>query len=225
MGRRKKIKREPLTKIDRDVNRQEVRSRVVNLLARRTYGMSPFPFTKEEIYNRVWGESAINAMSVLPKDAFIRRHQFRFRILQPVKDVFAYIECETDAPVIVYCDGQFMDSGNLSAEDANAVLEWVALRRRCVKEEADVGQAVTALLLAAVTYGQLKAFWPTFGTFMPATARAHFQTVRPTRASESLLHAWSQKTTMSPKEVDAILCEALMFDGMEPDDSFRLFSS
>jgi hypothetical protein len=222
---RRRKRQIPKTKIEKDVNRQRVEIRVAELTRLRTLGMSPFPFTSRQMYEMVLGEKLVGALKLVPQEMLNCGEYFRFKVWQPERATHANIQILMTEKVPLISGGEFMDAPHLSEEELRKVVDWVWLRRTVGTEEAKVDAAIKVLLNTANTYGQIKGFWPTFGIFLPRDIRDEFDAKRASRPTDEMVHAWSAATTLSPKDVDRILSEALMFDGMTFDDQVTLFGS
>jgi hypothetical protein len=223
MGRRKyhsAAKKEPLTKIQRDPNRQELLSRIRHMMLARVIGMSPFPFEPRQFYKLVWGEERLMAMAVLPIEMFECSDAMRVHSTECMDtQTRPYTSFRLNLGMKLPCERNGNLYDNVMPEGDRATLNaWAKLRLRLMVDRDEVIKATEGLLNTAVTYGQIRAFWPTVEQFMSLRAQEMMQKHRKSRPSLAMHNEWDKAIKRSTRDVDIMLVEGAMFDTHDLSD-------
>jgi hypothetical protein len=227
MGRKRSTKKEPLTKVQRDHNRGQFLDRVRTMMYTRTLGMSPFPFEPRQFYKLVWGEARLEAINSLPFEMFNLNDAMR-----------VYSTDHMDAQNRPYCamrlnlgmklpseSSAMLHDDLMPEEERDKLNTWAKLRLRLMVERVEVIQATEGILNTAVTYGQIREFWPTVEQFMPEHVQEQMRKHRRSRPSPAMYSAWSKATKLTVGSVDIMLVEAAMFDTQQFNDPISFITN
>lgn len=227
MRRRSSTKKEPTTKVQRDSDRSHFLSRVRTMMFQRIIGMSPFPFEPRDFYRLVWGEERLAAINTLPFEMFTLNDSMR-----------VYSMDHMDAQARPYCalrlslgmklpseSSAMLHDDQMPAEERDKLNTWAKLRLRMMNDRDEVVAATEGILNTAVTYGQIRAFWPTVENFMPEHVQQKMRMHRSSRPSSAMHAAWDKAIKRSVRDVDIMLVEAAMFDTCDTSDPVGFITS
>ncbi len=224
MGRKRSTKKEPLTKVQRDHNRGQFLNRIRTMMYARTIGMAPFPYEPRTFYRMVWGEARMEAMAALPIDMFDLQDTVMVHSTESEhRDTRPYCALRVRLGMkLPHQKSAVLVDDCLSIEDRGILNAWARLRLRLMDERDQIVGATEGILNTAVTYGQIKAFWPTVEKFMPSEVQESMRSFQNSRPSPSMYKAWEEKTKHRPGDVELMLVEAAMFDTCDLNDPISI---
>lgn len=189
--------------------------------------MSPFPFEPREFYKLVWGEERLEAINRLPFEMFTLNDNIRvYSITYEDQQARPYcaLRIRLGSKLPSESSAMLLDD-RMPAEERDKLNTWAKLRLRMMNDRDQVVAATEGILNSAVTYGQIRAFWPTVEQFMPEGVQQQMRMYRSSRPSSAMHSAWDSAIKRSTRDVDIMLVEAAMFDTCDTNDPVGFITS